>query len=448
MCSDGYRETSASIHERGFDTTARNVEAFIPLKLFHAADLHVDSPLRGLEQYDGAPVAQLRNATRRALERLVDSCLQEEAAVLLLAGDIFDGDWRDYSTGLFFAAQMARLREGGTRVVMLRGNHDAQSQISKDLRLPENVHDLHTRRPESVVFEDLGLAVHGQGFATREVTEDLAARYPAPTAGFFNVGLLHTSLTGRPGHEPYAPSTLEVLRGKGYDYWALGHVHTREVVSEDPWVVFPGNLQGRHMREPGAKGATVVTIQDSKLIDVRHEPFDTVRWGVCPIDAAQASDPHDVVELVRAALTRQAADAGGRLFAARVVVSGRTRAHARLARDPEHWTAQFRACAFDVGDGSVWLERVLFKTQPESSAPPATREDALGQLLHAFDQMLLDPGALLELGATFSDLKHRLPALAGVGEDGVRFDDPAFLAESLEEARELLLARLLEQDPP
>jgi DNA repair protein SbcD/Mre11 len=418
------------------------------LKLVHAADLHVDSPLRGLEQYEGAPLAQLRNATRRALERLVDSCLHEEAALVLLAGDTFDGDWRDYSTGLFFAAQMARLREAGTRVVMLRGNHDAQSQISKELRLPENVQDLHTRRPESVIFDDLGLAVHGQGFATREVTEDLALRYPPPTPGLFNVGLLHTSLTGRAGHEPYAPSTLEVLRGKGYDYWALGHVHTREVVCEDPWVVFPGNLQGRHVREPGAKGATVITIQDNRVTELRHEAFDTVRWSVCQIDARPACDPHDVVELVRAELTRQAADAGGRLLAARIVISGRTRAHARLVGDPEHWTAQLRACAFDVGDGSVWLERVQFKTQYESSAPRASRDDALGQLVHAFDQTLRDPGALLELGATFDDLKHRLPALAGVGDDGVRLDDPAFLAESLEDARELLLSRLLEEEPP
>jgi DNA repair protein SbcD/Mre11 len=417
------------------------------MKLFHAADLHVDSPLRGLEQYDGAPITLLRNATRRALERLVDSCLHEEAAVLLLAGDIFDGDWRDYSTGLFFAAQMARLREAGTRVVMLRGNHDAQSQISKELRLPDNVRELHTRRPECVIFDDLGLAVHGQGFATREVTEDLALRYPAPAPGCFNVGLLHTSLTGRPGHEPYAPSTLEVLRGKGYDYWALGHVHTREVVCEDPWVVFPGNLQGRHVREPGAKGATVITIQDNRVTELRHEAFDMVRWEVCRIDARPASDPHDVVELVRAELSRQATDAGGRLLAARVEISGRTRAHARLARDPERWTAELRACAFDVGDGSVWLERVQFKTRPERSAPPATREDALGQLVHAFDQALHDPAALLELGEAFSDLKHRLPALACVGEDGVRLDDPAFLAESLEDARELLLARLLEEDP-
>src|SRR5690606_7643652 len=134
--------------------------------------------MRGLERYEGAPVEQMRGATRRALQNLVELCLEEEAKLLLLAGDLFDGDWRDYSTGLFFSAQMSELRQAGVRVVMIRGNHDAQSQVKKHLTLPENVRELATRRPETALFEDLGIAVHGQGFAKRVVTDDIAATYP------------------------------------------------------------------------------------------------------------------------------------------------------------------------------------------------------------------------------------------------------------------------------
>ena len=148
------------------------------MKIVHAADLHIDSPLRGLSRYPNAPVDVIRNATRRAFENLIDLCLQERVALLLLAGDVFDGNWRDYSTGMFFAAQLARLRQGGVRVVTVRGNHDAKSQITRELRLPENVTELSTRKPETKVFEDLGIAVHGQGFAAREVPEDLVVRYP------------------------------------------------------------------------------------------------------------------------------------------------------------------------------------------------------------------------------------------------------------------------------
>lgn len=418
------------------------------LKLIHAADLHVDSPLRGLERYEGAPATMLRNATRRALENLVELCLREQAALLLLAGDIFDGDWRDYSTGLFFAAQMARLRQAGIRVVSVRGNHDAQSQIRRELRLPDNVHELATRRPQSVVFEDLGIAVHGQGFSTREVREDLAAHYPAPVQGVLNIGLLHTALTGRFEHATYAPSTLGVLRAKGYDYWALGHVHAREVVSMEPWVVFPGNLQGRHAREPGAKGATVITVERGRILDVRHEVLDAVRWVVCHVDATAAASPHDVVELARAGLLRHASEAGGRLLAARIVVAGQSRAHARLMGAPERWTQQLRACALDVDQGSVWIERALFETRaPGDPAADAARSEALGDLLGALAGVPTDPETLAELGQVLDELRHKLPPAALEGEDGLRLDDPAVLTAALRDAGELLLCRLLDPEP-
>src|SRR3989442_11412313 len=109
------------------------------MKFVHAADLHVDSPLRGLERYEGAPVDRVRMATRRALENLMQLCLEEEAAFLLLAGDIFDGDWKDYGTGLFFVGQMRRMRAAGIPVYLVRGNHDAASQVTKYLVLPDNV---------------------------------------------------------------------------------------------------------------------------------------------------------------------------------------------------------------------------------------------------------------------------------------------------------------------
>ena len=116
---------------------------------------------------------------------------------------------------------------------------------------------LSADRPETVSFPELALSVHGQSFRTRDVLDNLVPAYPPPVAGHLNVGLLHTALTGRPGHASYAPCTVEQLAAHGYDYWALGHVHERCEVSRDPWIVFPGNIQGRHSRETGAKGATL-----------------------------------------------------------------------------------------------------------------------------------------------------------------------------------------------
>jgi DNA repair exonuclease SbcCD nuclease subunit len=186
------------------------------LKFLHAADVHLDSPLRGLERYPGAPVEEIRAATRRAFENLVALAVEEEVGFVLLAGDLYDGDWKDYNTGLFFAAQMARLEEAGIRAFLIAGNHDAASQITRVLRPPANVKVFSTKRPETEILEDLGVAIHGQGFAQISVSEDLSAGYPRAVPHLFNIGMLHTSLDGRPGHASYAPCTVDGLRSRGY----------------------------------------------------------------------------------------------------------------------------------------------------------------------------------------------------------------------------------------
>src|SRR6202011_3159455 len=137
-------------------------------KFLHAADIHLDSPLKGLERYEGAPVEQIRKATRRALENLVQLAVMEKVDFVLIAGDLYDGDWKDYNTGLFFLAQMARLRSAEIKVFILSGNHDAANQLTKHLRPPENVRFLSDRKPETVRLDEIGVAIHGQGFAKRE----------------------------------------------------------------------------------------------------------------------------------------------------------------------------------------------------------------------------------------------------------------------------------------
>lgn len=414
------------------------------MKLIHAADLHLDSPLRGLERYEGAPVHRVRGATRRAMENLVTLCIEEGADALLLAGDLYDGDWPDYSTGLFFSSQMSRLREAGVRVYLISGNHDAHNRMTRSLSLPDNTVALSTWRPQTVRDEELGLAVHGQGFAKREVTDDLAARYPDAVPGMFNVGLLHTCLDGREGHDPYAPCKLETLLSKGYDYWALGHVHAREVVHEEPWVVFPGNLQGRHARETGPKGATVVTVEDGRVAEVGHRPLDVVRWHLLEVDASEADGGDDVVELARDAIESAVSDADGRLVCARLVVSGASAAHDALSEEPERWESEIRAAATDVAPDAVWVEKVRLRTEPVIDlAELRGRDDAIGQLARTLAGLRADEGALGELGGELADLWKKLPREAREGADGVRFDDPAFLRDVVDDVERVLLPMLL-----
>lgn len=421
------------------------------MKLVHAADLHVDSPLVGLSRYDGAPEERLRGATRRALENLVSLCLDEQARVLLLAGDLFDGDGRDQATGLFFARQLARLAEGGVRVVLVRGNHDAESRVFRQLRLGEHVHELARDRPGTWVDEGLGLAVHGQGFETRVVDSDLAAALPAARAGLFNVGLLHTSLDGRPGHGHYAPTRLEVLAGKGYDYWALGHVHAREEVCRDPWVVFPGNTQGRHVRETGAKGASVVTVEDGRVVAVEHRALDVLRWCHLRLDVGDDRHRDDVLTRVGAALREQVRSADERLLAVRVELVGSAPVHGDLVAEPAALATAVRQEAFEAGD--LWIESVRVRTrQPLDLDAVRERDDPLGGLARRLAELVDDERALGELSDALTDLAAKLPAEVrgdpdapeGSQPEALRLDDPALLAELVRDAEQLLLPRLLE----
>lgn len=412
------------------------------MKLVHAADLHVDSPLTGLDRYEGAPVGRIRGASRRALENLVALCIEEEAKLLVIAGDVYDGDWRDYGTGLFFASQMSRLREAGVRVAVSLGNHDAASQITRALRLPENVITFDAAAPETRVLDDLGIALHGQSFATRAVTSDLAASFPLPVRGALNIGVLHTAADGRPGHEKYAPTTPTILSRKGYDYWALGHVHTREILRTEPWIVFPGNLQGRHVRETGPKGATVIDA-DGAIRSVEHRALDVVRWAFAIVNLRDAEDAHSAVDCARLELGRALAEADGRPVCARVVLSGPTRAHSALHRSPDKWAAEVRAAAADLASDSLWIERVVLATRPAHDASAlAERDDALGALVRSMRGAESDPETLAALREALRELSARLPPEVREGEDGIRLDDEETLRSLLVGVEPLVLSRI------
>ncbi len=341
-------------------------------RFLHTADIHLDSPLKGLEAHEDAPVKEIRGATRRAFDNLIDLAIDEEVAFVLVAGDLYDGDWKDYNTGLYFAGRMGKLDKAGIQVFIVSGNHDAASNTTKAMPLPDNVTIFSHKKPESKIIDDLGVIIHGQGYATKAITDNLAVEFPASEPGYFNIGLLHTSLTGRENHANYAPCSLEDLQSKGYDYWALGHVHKREVVSENPTVIFPGNIQGRHIKETGTKGATLVTVEDSILAEVESHDLDVLRWAICNVDLSFCLTPESVYDTVRAALEQKHDEAEDRTVALRLILTGRCPVHAQLLDRTSRWTDEFRAIAESIGN--VWLEKVKFKTTREVNI-----EEIIGQ---------------------------------------------------------------------
>lgn len=311
-------ETS-SICEDWLKTKGTTVSSF---RFLHAADIHLDSPLHGLSRYEGLPIEDIRSATRAAFDNLIQYAIDEAIDFVVIAGDMFDGDWRDMGTGLYFARAMGRLGQADIPAFILAGNHDAASIISRTVPWPPNVRQFGSRRPETHRLPDLAVAVHGQSFSTPAVTENLVLAYPPTEDYFFNIGVLHTALAGRQGHADYAPCSVEDLRSRGYDYWALGHVHEFEIVSTDPYVVFPGNVQGRTIRETGAKGAVIVTVGDGEVTAVDRVDLDVIRWARLDVDCGGAQ-LDGISDLIRTELSRlHGANGSGRPLVARVSLLG------------------------------------------------------------------------------------------------------------------------------
>lgn len=336
-------------------------------RIIHAADIHLDSPLQGLGRLGDAGLAtELRAATRRAYDNLVQLAINEKADLLVIAGDIYDGDWRSYETGEYFVRGLRTLRESGIEVALLYGNHDAESSITKRLTMPDGVHVLSTSEPESVEFPDLGVVVHGQGYAIRAVLDNLAQHYPSRRGGWVNVGVLHTGIEGIAGHARYAPCTVADLTACEYEYFALGHIHQRSAQAEgDSTVWFSGNLQGRHPGEAGPKGALIVDVESSMPAQVRFEECDVARWGVLEPNLADCKDIDDVVGAMADEYQTALGQAGDRPLVVRFRLLGQTPAAGALAADPERVLAEARSL-MRIGSAT---EKVILDVSPPVSSP-------------------------------------------------------------------------------
>nr|WP_294518136.1 DNA repair exonuclease [uncultured Rhodopila sp.] len=412
-------------------------------RFVHCADLHIDSPLRGLEADPDAPVDRIRRATRDAFSSLVKYAIDQRVDFVLAAGDLYDGEWQDWRTGQFLMSEIGRLSRAGIPFVAVSGNHDARSIITRKLTMPEPAKLLRTDKPETWHPPNVpGVAIHGQGFATQAVPDDLSRSFPVPSPGEFNIGILHSNADGRPGHENYAPCSVVNLRNHGYDYWALGHIHTRAVLGEDPWIVYPGNLQGRHIREEGPRGAMLVTVTENRIAsEPEFVPFDTVRWLRINMDLSSANDEEAILSAGRRLLNQAVEQADGRLLAVRIVLCGETPAYAAIVRNGTDICEKLRAEALAVaGRDAIWLEKVSVDVRP-----PRTTSALPNGILAGIENP--DLAALGASAAGYAkDLMDRLPSLSselGNEHPAVQMGrDGTLPADILERARTLLRAEL------
>jgi DNA repair protein SbcD/Mre11 len=347
-------------------------------------------------------------------------------------------------TGLFAARQFRRLGNANIRVYVVRGNHEAESHVRSAITWPDNVHEFSVRKAETFRLEELGIALHGRGFAQPAVSDDPVPEYPAAIDGLFNIGVLHTNVGGNEEHPRYAPTTREALEAKGYDYWALGHIHKRYDIADRPHIAYSGNTQGRHVRETGPKGCLLVSVDDGQLAGVEFRPTDVLRWYWPEITLSAQDGLAELYAAVREQLERCQAESDGRFAAVRLTIAGRCAAHNHLLDGAmrAEAIAEIRNQANELNE-EVWVEEIRFDTSPAIDLEKVRAGgDLIGELLRQIDSVANDDDKLAALGRDhLAALEQSRPGL--LEQAGVKLQDSASLRSWLRQAEGLLVGHLL-----
>ncbi len=393
----------------------------------HCADLHLGEPFSGLRYGDVGPWTEaIGKATFRAFETVVDTALSAHVDAILISGDVYNDSHHSLAAQLSFAREMYRAAQSGIEVFIVHGNHDPDDAWRADIPLPESVHVFPSDRvaafPLFVEGERVA-TIYGRSYGTRHVRENLAASFVREADDGFAIGMLHTEM-GAPD-SPYAPCTAEDLKKAGMDYWALGHVHTRAVVSENPFIVYPGNIQGLHRKETGPRGCYLVDIGTFGTVTLSFKETDSIRWLDLPFDITPYEDAEALlaeIRRVRAGLKQET----NRPNIVRLVLTGSGPLH-RVAASEAGREYLFQNLNEREQFRHVFTYFASLEDRTRSELDLAARRelpDGCGDFLRAYDAMKELPAG--ELAALLSDIAKaqpelsKIPGFAGLMDEDMR----------------------------
>jgi DNA repair exonuclease SbcCD nuclease subunit len=392
---------------------------------------------------NGELAEMIGDATRQALIAIVHLCIDEQVDALIIAGDLYDGDQTSMKTARFLASQMQRLHEAGIATYIIRGNHDALSRITQELILPPSVTVFGGRaHAVDLAHGDLALSIHGLSFAKPHAPESLLEKYHRPTPDTINVGIMHTSLAGVPGHDQYAPCKASDLHGWGFDYWALGHVHVRAEHAGDRLVIMPGMPQGRDINEAGEKTVTLVTINDDRSLTVEERPTSVAQFERVSVDLSSAATWREAAELIEQGMGVVRDQTRSAHLVGRLRLTGATPLSWQLRRDRDLLLAETEQRA--EGLGKTWIEKIeIATTAPISTAVGGATADPvleLGELMRS--NIIHQHGVREAVRDLVKELRDDLPpeARGFSGDNETAFE--VLIDQLLTEGSEDMLARL------
>lgn len=282
------------------------------VKFIHGADIHLDSPMVGLQTLPENIFKQLQESTFKAFRNLIDAAILHEVDFVILAGDIFDNEDRSVRAQVFLRKQLERLEEKGIPAYIVHGNHDHLGGNWNEIVYPSNVHIFgETVEVKEIVLNN-NVVVHLHGFSYRErhVLERQVRNYQKKTGADYHIGILHGNMEGNSEHGNYAPFQLKELLEKEFDYWALGHIHKRSIVYKEPFIVYAGNTQGRNKKETDEKGCFLVNLQKTNS-ELQFIETSEVIWTDLILDATNISHFDHLLQYIQVEISKQRREGKG-----------------------------------------------------------------------------------------------------------------------------------------
>jgi len=381
----------------------------------HTSDIHLDSPFSAYSLNNPELASAMRSATLEAYDRIIDLCIGERVDFLLVAGDTYDGADRSLRAQVRFREGLKRLDEAGIRSFVVHGNHDPLSSWASSLEWPAGVH-IFKDHLEAVRVEREGVplaCIEGISYRERDERRNLSLLFRR-TSPEFHIGLLHANVGSDTGHEPYAPCSVEDLLKPGMDYWALGHVHRRRVLLEDPpLIVYPGNPQGRNIREAGEKGCYLVRVADHGEAEVEFHATDVLRWVSRELAINELQSEEDLLRALEGMCLDISQSESGRPAIARICLIGAGPLYKFLTNPstlPDLLDIlQERGMSYTP---YVWIEQVETKIRPALNMADLMRgKDFVGKLLRysreLSESQQLQALAERELSPLFDDPRIR-----------------------------------------
>lgn len=418
------------------------------LSFVHTADLHLDSPFKGISEINSEISLQLTEATFVAFNKIIDLCIEKQVDFLLIIGDVYDGADRSLRAQLRFRDGLNKLSEAGIKAYVVHGNHDPLAGWSANLDWPENVHIFSGESVEKVSFEKDGkeiAQIYGISYRKRDIKTNLALEFPEKTGNPpFTIGMLHCNVGSDTGHEPYAPCMLEDLISKNYDYWALGHIHKKTILNEvNPLIIYPGNPQGLNPKETGVRGCFLIHVDQQGEPSPEFIEVDSIRWFVKELSIDSLYTEQELISEIHNCIEKIREEAEGRSSVCRIVLTGRGALHSFVTRKGvlEDIVREIRET--EEGEKEfVWIDNIVDITYPEINRESLLeREDFISDLLKLFEDLSQDAEKRAEFRKTLEPL-----FTSSIGRKILESPDDEQLIDLMKKAETLCLDILMRSE--